>query len=108
MKRLSLTLALLALTAATAQAGTLFTVENNAGGLIRLTDEVSTSCSSTSRSMYSTSATDSGIRMGCWSYSEADEMVFVRWLDTQQMSSYDMKRFTTTAYTKANYPVKAN
>jgi hypothetical protein len=93
MKKLALPLALCA-AVISAQAGTMFSIPNNAGGEIRLTDDTGP-CRANTRHAYSTSSTGEAT-FGCWT-GGPDATFLLSW-DNGRKSVFEWKDVTVTDY----------
>ena len=100
-------------------AGTLFTMPNQAGGYVQLTDDTSKKCTElrerTGTFWFYVVGTDrsGGTALGCWSYSQDDDQVEVRWA-SGKTSLFEGTAFTRTPYgdrtleSSDSKPVKRN
>jgi hypothetical protein len=92
-------LALCALASVAHAEGTLFAMQNKAGGEIRLTD-IAKGCAPQSWRVYSTGSSSSSLTLGCWNYVAADNAVFIEW-QNGKTSGFNASDFTTTPYGEA-------
>ncbi len=110
MKRILIAAAIAA--AGVANAGTIFTMPNESGGAIQLTDGTSQRCEQLERDtkrswQYAVAVGRDGFATkGCWNYNADDNQFEVSWSMTNnyQTRLYPGASFTLTNYAERTYP----